>query len=190
VLVIDTSFTERRDFRLREAISPIKQRSALVSLVTERYNAWRIAHSQRQASGANRLTLEQRMCTTHPDSVYAANYALCKRLIARMAGECKVRDIRFKLASVPLVYEDEAVARCRAADPSFDPGFFDRDLAAMADSSGFSFRPMTAEFAARSRNGVKLQWQHWNYAGHQAAFEVLLFPGSRPPEPWRRSQEP
>lgn len=188
-LVADSSFAGRRDFRLREAISPIKQHSALVSLVTERYNAWRFARAQRRVEGAApALTREQRMCTAHPDSVFVANYALCKLLIARMARECKARGIRFTLASVPLVYEDDAVARLRVADSSFDPGFFDRDLAALADSSGFGFIPMTAEFAARSRSGGKLQWQHWNYAGHEAAFEVLLFPGPRPPDPGDRSQ--
>jgi hypothetical protein len=183
-LVADTSFAGRRDFRLREAISPIKQRSALVSLVTERYNAWRFARAQRRVEGgAPALTREQRMCTAHPDSVFVLNYALCKLLIARMAHECEARGIRFVLTSVPLVYEDDAVARLRAADSSFDPGFFDRNLAAMADSSGFSFRPMTAEFASRSRHGLQLQWQHWNYSGHQAAFDLLLGPMIPPPGP-------
>jgi hypothetical protein len=182
-LVLDTSFTRRRDFRIRESINSLKQHSALVSLVTERYNAWRLTHARKRVNPLSEkgLTREQRMCTTHPDSVYVANYVLCKRLIVKMAHACKARGVRFELASVPLVYADEDVARCRAIDPTFDPGFFDRDLAALATAGGFSFYPMTAEFAARSGNGVRLQWQHWSYLGHQAAFEVLLGPGPVPP---------
>ena len=126
------------------------------------------------------LTREQGLCTGHADSVIVENYALCKLLIARMAHECAARGIRFELASVPLVYAEEDTGRLHAADPAFDPVFFDRDLAALADSSGFSFHPMTAAFAVRSRNGVKLQWQHWNYLGHETAFEILLNPSSPP----------
>lgn len=151
--------------------------------MTERYNAWRMARAQKrvQRAAPGGLTREQRLCAAHPDSVFVQNYALCKLLIVRMARACSARGIRFELASVPLVYEEDDVARLRAADPAFDPGFFDRDLAALADSSGFLFRPMTAAFAARSRNGAKLQWQHWNYLGHEAAFEILLNPSSPPP---------
>ena len=174
-LVLDTSFTRRRDFKIREAINPLKQHSALVSLVVERYNAWRLARAQAnaQANDGAQLTREQRMCTAHPDPVYVTNYELCKRLIAHMAAQCKARGIQFELASVPLVYQDADVARARSIDATFDPGFFDRDLSALADSSGFSVLPMTAPFAARSRRGIRLQWKHWNYAGHEAAFEVL-----------------
>jgi len=128
------------------------------------------------------------MCTAHPDSVFVANYALCKQLILRMAAECKSRGIRFDLAAVPLVYEDDAVARCRDADSSFDPLFFDRDLGVLAASSGFGFVPMTAEFASRFRGGVALQWQHWNYQGHEAAFRVLRFAGPPAPGPGGKTQ--
>lgn len=187
-LVLDTSFEERRDFRLREAINPLKQHSALVSLVTERYNVWRLGRGRRRAGGASGLTREQRMCTARPDSVFAENYALCKRLIARMARECAARGIHFELASVPLVYEAAAVATARTADSSFDAGFFDRDLGELADSTGFVFTPMTAEFAARSRKGVALQWTHWNYQGHRAAFDILLSPLATPPRAEHRLQ--
>jgi hypothetical protein len=187
-LWLDASFTRRRDFRVREAINPLKQHCALVSLLTERYNAWKLARAQRRLQpGKNRLTREQRMCTAHSDSVSVPNYMLCKRLIARMAMECKARGVHFELASVPLVYADDDVARARALDSTFDPGFFDRDLAAFADTSAFSFIPMTAQFAARSRSGVRLQWQHWNYFGHAAAGDVLFDrhskPAPTPPQP-------
>ena len=61
---------------------------------------------------------------------------------------------------------------------SFEPVYFDRTLGALAESDGFAYVPMTAEFAFRSLKGVPLQWQHWSYQGHRAAAEILLNPGS------------
>jgi len=37
-LILDTSFTRRRQYKLKTYINPIKQRSAFVSLLMERYN--------------------------------------------------------------------------------------------------------------------------------------------------------
>jgi hypothetical protein len=173
---LDQSFAQRRDFRIRELINPLKQHSALVSLVVERFNAWRQARTQRRvaASASHELTREQRMCTSHPVSVYVANYTLCKALIRRMARSCAGSSIRFRLASVPLVYLKSDVEKARTLDPSFDPLFFDRDLGVMADSSGFAFTPLTQAFTDRSRDDTRLHWQHWNYAGHRLAATLLI----------------
>jgi hypothetical protein len=79
-----------------EWINPLKQHSALVSLVAERYNMWR---QTRTAAGrtADRigLTNEMRLCTSAPDSVFSAQYGLCKELIARMARRCGQDGVRF-----------------------------------------------------------------------------------------------
>ena len=186
-LSLDTSFAHRRDFWIRELINPFKQHSALVSLVSERYNAWRLmrARARSAPAAAPDLTREQDMCTAHPDEPFTRNYGLCKLLITRMARDAAARGVRFELASVPLVYEDQVVERLRLIDPSFDPGFFDRDLAVMADSSGFGFVPLTAAFAATARaTGNRLHWQHWNYEGHREAAEVLFL------VPWPSAREP
>lgn len=180
-LVLDTSFTKRRDFRMREAINPLKQHSALVSLVSERYNAWRLAKALEREQPRNlKLTRAQRICTENPDSLDIANYELCKKLIEKMAFACRERGILFELASVPLVYEQSAVDEIHQTDPSFYAGFFDDDLAGLARDDGFVYVPMTAGFADRALDGTKLRWEHWNYRGHQAAFEILLNPGKPP----------
>ena len=178
---MDKSFVQRRDFRMRERINFLKQHSALVSLVVERYNAARLARAQHGVRDAAGWAPELSLCTEHPDSVFVKNYTLCKKLIAAMALACRDRGILFELGSVPLVYEPDAVARVKEADPSFNPGYFDEDLGALARAGGFVYVPMTAGFALRSLQGEKLQWQHWNYRGHEAAFEILLNPGSKPP---------
>ena len=182
-LAPDTSFVERRDFRMREIINPFKQHSALVSLVTERYNAARLARAQRALAPAGvALTREQRMCTASPDSMYAANYALCRELIARMAQACSSRGIRFVLASVPLVYEERAIRELRTTDGSFDADFFDRDLGAFASTHGFDFIALGAGFKERNRTtGETLHWRHWNYAGHRLVASQLAAGLAGPP---------
>lgn len=190
-LHLDSSFVARRDFRLREIINPFKQHSALVSLVVERYNAWRLARAQQRLTVPAKATLtrEQRMCTDHPDSVFVENYALCKSLIERMHDMCSARGVRFVLAAVPLAYDAESVERLREVDPTFDPDYFDRDLAALADRRAFRFIPMRGVFEAYHRaTGRALHWQHWNYDGHRLV-ATLVAPvmggraGNRPPEP-------
>jgi len=180
VVTMDKSFVRRRDFRVRERINVFKQHSALVSLVIERYNAARLARAQHVARDTAGWAPELGLCTAHPDPVFVKNYTLCKKLIEAMAFACRERGILFELGSVPLVYEQDAVVRAKEADPSFNPGYFDEDLAALAEAGGFVYVPMTAGFALRSLQGVKLQWQHWNYRGHEAAFELLLNPGTKP----------
>jgi hypothetical protein len=40
-LILDTSFNESFSFRIRKLVSPLKTHSALISLITERYNSYR-----------------------------------------------------------------------------------------------------------------------------------------------------
>jgi len=180
-LVLDTGFTHSRSFRIKEMINPIKQRSALVSLITERYNTLRMVLRQRRMSTPRdaapktpHMTPELRMCTASPDSVFAGNYSLCKALIARMARECAARHVKFVLASVPLVYQSKMERQLRAVDATFDPEFFDRDLSALADSLSSGFIPLTGAFRAQAvASGHALHWAHWNYDGHRLAGRLV-----------------
>jgi hypothetical protein len=176
-LVLDGSFVDRRGFRMREAINPFKQRSALVSLVMERYNAARFARNRQAVATGAALTREQRMCTATPDSMYAANFRLCRALIARMGGKCSEHGIRFVLASVPLVYEASKISEIRMKDATFDPDCFDRSLAELAASRGAEFVPLRSVFTeANQARGAVLHWQHWNYAGHRLVARELAGP--------------
>jgi hypothetical protein len=171
-LVLDRSFRLTKGYRIRALINPFKQHSALVSLVAERYNASRagrpVAPAAHETAAVAKLKPEQTLMSAHPDATLLANYALAKRIIAGMAHDCSARGAEFVLMSVPFVYQDAEIARLRVIDASFDPDYFDRDLAAMADTSGFSFVPLTDAFSARWRKtGESLYWAHWNYAGHR-----------------------
>jgi hypothetical protein len=176
-LRVDTSFRDSKGYRTRAFLNPLKQRSALVSLIAERYNVARLARAAKQADagGAQKsLTREQTLMTQHPDAVFLANYALTKRVVADMARVLTARDVEFILMSVPLVYDDATVAQLRRIDASFDANYFDRDLAALADSSGFRLVPLTEAFARRRReSGRSLHWEHWNYHGHRLVGAAL-----------------
>lgn len=173
-LRLDTSFSTRGAYRNRERINALKQRSALVSLAAERYNAWRRSH-ETSTRGAARLTPELSLCTASPDSLFMRNFAMNMRLIARCADTCRARGVGFVLMSVPLEYEDAAVGELRALDASFDPEWFDRELRALANANGAGFVALTERFARRHREtGEALQWAHWNYAGHRLAAEALV----------------
>jgi hypothetical protein len=177
-LVLDTSFKQARGYRVRALLNPLRQRSVLVSLVMERYRAARFERALRAAereaaSSPNQLTALESLMTSHPDPMFLASYALAKRIVRETARECAPH-AAFVLMSVPVAYEDADVAELRAREGTFDPDFFDRDLAAMADTAGFAFIPLTEAFAKRSREiRSRLHWAHWNYAGHRLVGETL-----------------
>jgi hypothetical protein len=172
-LRLDVGFVARRDFRARSLIQPLKRHSALVSLAAERFNAARLARARGPRTEPGGLSRAQSLCTARPDSAFSENYTLCKRLIARMAERCRADGVRFFLASVPLAYLPEDVARARRADASFDAECFDRDLVAFARARGFAFIPLADAFARRAAAGRRLHWTHWNYAGHDLVGDRL-----------------
>jgi lysophospholipase L1-like esterase len=172
---IDMGFAHTRAYQSRAIVNGVKQRSALVSLLAERYNAWRRAPPPRARAGERTISREHSLCTAQPDSVYLRQYAMNKRLLAEMAGACAARGARLWLMSVPVVRGPAEAASLRALDPTFDPGFFDRDLAALADSTGAGFVPLAGRFEASARaGGAPLFWAHWSYAGHRVVADALV----------------
>lgn len=175
-LVLDASFRETREFQAKVRANAAKQRSALVSLVAERFNAWRLARRRSRAPDAARegVTGALTLCTATPSPRFASNYVLCKRLVAEAAARCRRRGVGFVLAAAPWVYRPDAVEGYRRADPTFAPHFFDDDLAAWADSTGIEYLGLQRPFERRyAESGERLHWDHWNYAGHRVAGRKL-----------------
>jgi hypothetical protein len=176
-LDLDTSFRASRGYRVREWLNGVKQHSALVSLMAERYNVlrqggrpWRAA----AASARPRMTPELRLCTAAPDSAFAANYQLNKRLMKAMHDVCAAHGVDMMLMVAPLVYEDEVEAALRDIDPSFRPDFFEHDLEGFARRIGVGFVPLQAAFERRHRlTRERLRWAHWDYAGHRLVAREL-----------------
>lgn len=174
-LVLDTSFNTSRSYRARAAINDLKQRSVLVSLLVERYNllarARRVRIDYEVEEGLPRhLTL----CTSHPDPAYARNYRLNKILIREMARYCRQRGARFLLVCGDSVYETEDILKHSTVDPTFDPDFFEADLAELADSLGADYLGLQTPFREHvTAGGTPLHWGHYNYAGHRMVAREL-----------------
>ncbi len=89
-LMLDTNFTEKREFKIKSFINSVKQHSALISFLTERYNAYK---KQKRARAKNILKTEDTAAlskeidgylslgTSTPDTAYLRNYQLNKILI-------------------------------------------------------------------------------------------------------------
>ena len=171
---IDNSFAASAEYRAKRRVNALKQRSALVSLLAERYNAWRLArrHARNTPAGddggiVGALTL----CTDAPDPGLAAAYDLWRRVFLGAADELRREgETELLLVTVPVVYDAGEVDRYRRADPTFDPGFFDRDLSGRYGP----YLGLQGAFEERSRaTGRRLHWAHWNYDGHRLVGGLL-----------------
>jgi hypothetical protein len=174
-LCLDTSFNRSRAYRARAAINGPKQRSALVSLLVERYNTLeRSGRLKAEAAPEGQLPRYLTLCASQPDSAYAANYGLCKTLMREMAGYCERNGAGFLLVCGPSVYRPEDLCACAAVDSTFDACFFESDLARLADSLGVDYLGLQTAFAEHSAaKGRPLHWSHFNYAGHRVVARAL-----------------
>lgn len=178
-LILDTSFTNRREYKLKKILSPFKKRSVLLSLLLERYGflRWRMREAEVSPSepAQAKLTGALSLHTEHPDPVYAENYRLNKRLIREMAEYCGQRKIRFLLICASDVYKPEDEQRRREVDPTFRADYFDTDLRALADSLQFDYISLHDPFENYYRRTKhSLNWSHWNYAGHRVVAGELV----------------
>lgn len=174
-LTLDATFSQSRQYRMRSAINGMKQRSALVSLMAERFNLFarsrRLGAAAAEARGFPRYL---RLCTARSDSIYAQNYKLNKRLIREMATWCRERGVGFLLVCGSSAYEPRDVSRFREVEPSFDADFFERDLASYADSLGVEYLGLQSLFRAQADSGGQpLHWGHLSYRGHRVVAQAL-----------------
>jgi hypothetical protein len=177
-LTLDTGFNQTREYTLKKLVNPLKQHSALVSLLLERYNALRITRRASRLSprteGPAKISGYLSLCTEHPSETYLRNYRLNKRLIKSMADFCRGRDIDFMLVCLESVYEPEDARKYVAVDPTFNPDFFDEDMRRFADSLGIEYLGLQGKFKEyQSRTGRSLRWIHWNYDGHRVVADAL-----------------
>ena len=168
-LTLDTRFNQRRQYRIRKAINGMKQRSAVISLLAERFNLFtrhrRLGAAAEEARGFPR---QLRLCTASPDYVYAQNYKLNKRLIREMATWCGDRGVEFLLVCGSSTYEPQDIRAFQELDPSFDADFFERNMAAHADSLGVEYLGLQTLFRAEADSGGRaLHWGHLSYRGHR-----------------------
>ena len=91
-----------------------------------------------------------------------------------MAGIAQQHGIQFILVSIGQLYRPEEIAAAQAIDPSYDPAYFDSDLADLAAKDGFMHAGLYEAFRRHyEQNGQPLRWSHWNYAGHEVVAETM-----------------
>lgn len=199
-LVLDDSFNQTVEYRLKKNLEFFKHHSALISLMAERLvilqRTWRARKTgilQADAQDTKQLKAYLSLMTDSPDPRYLENYRLSKRLIREMAAECRRRGIRFLLVNIDLPSYVPAVEKqFKEAAPSFDGLFFDRDLEDLAETEGIEFLGLEQPFRRYHRTasaflhfkywdtlGTQGYWEygahtgHWNYAGHQLVAQEL-----------------
>lgn len=183
-LILDTSFTEMGQFKIRYFINWFQQHSALISLICNRYSL-RLKQARfknmSKAKGTNRLPnkIEDylNLCTANPDPIYSRNYRLNKILIEAMSTYCSEKGIRFMLVTLDNeAYIPKVEKRYKAIDSTFDPFFFEDDLKSYSRLLGIEQIGLQRIFRRFYKNtGIPLHWGsgHWNYQGHKTVANVL-----------------
>jgi hypothetical protein len=184
-LILDTSFVNTRVFKIKSLINPLKQHSALISLLAERYNLYmrqrrinadvkKIAHNENETN-IKRLPGYLSLCTTNPDPTYLKSYQLNKRLIRAMVDLCKAEGIRFMLVSINTpAYIPEIEKEYKSIDPTFNIYFFEDDLKEYARFLDIEYLGLQSIFRKHYETlRKKLHWGHWNYDGHRVVAAAL-----------------
>lgn len=180
-LLLDTSFTEGRYYVIRHGFNLVKQHSALINLIGERYASYKEYRRNKAVNlsgkhGKEHLPGYLSLCTTNPDPIFTKNYRLNKILIKEMAKYCKDREINFMLVTVniPDIYKPEDEKKYASIDPTFNANFFEDDMQEYAKSLGIEYLGLQKIFRqVYEKTGISLHWSHWNYEGHKVVADIL-----------------
>ena len=186
-LLLDLSFNKTSDFKIKKTGNFFKQKSALVSLIGERYNLMKgitIKENKSASSGKvssngsytkSRIKGGLSLATSHPDPKFTEAFALNKILLNKIHEICKQNKIRFLLVNVNLgAYHPDRKAPLVELDPTFDPTYFDTEMALFAADNNIEFIGLQKIFHKEfQKTSKRLQWTHWNYEGHKLVSKVL-----------------
>ncbi|MBI5675295.1 MAG: SGNH/GDSL hydrolase family protein [Nitrospirae bacterium] len=175
-LILDTSFNKTRSYKIRSLLSPLKQHSALVSLILERYNAYVSSRAQKVTAPQNSIDGYLSLATKSPAPAFLRSYNLCKLLIKTMADICLEKKIKFMLVTIDngSTYLPNVEGQYKAMDATFNVNFFEDDLSEYAKSLDIEYIGLQRVFReSYQNNSVLLHWGHWNYEGHKLVAEAL-----------------
>ena len=181
-LILDTSFTKTREFKIFSMINPILRHSALLTMVLKRYHTWKRAKEtlnfyNKNNDTANNVKIEgyKSLCTKNPDPQFLKSYGLNKILMKKMIDLCKNQNTIFLLVCISnSEYIPENEDKIKKIDSSYDPYFFERDLKMFSDSLDVHFLDLQTSFRKSYKSYQKeLHWVHWNYEGHKVVSEAL-----------------
>lgn len=192
-LILDTSFFDKPEFKVKCFVNFFKQHSALISFVGERYDAYKKYKRVKASFTAESFVLEERfrgltaesglsLCTNSPNETYVRNYKFNKTLIKAMSEYCKEEGMEFVLVTVDIqAYVPEAEKQLKLVDSTFNSNFFEDDLRDFAESIEIEYLGLQRIFRQSFIDtGVLLRWGkdwknwgHWNYEGHEVVAEAL-----------------
>ncbi len=180
-LILNTDFAESRHFKIRSFVNWFKQRSALISLIAERYNILIQQRRNKINNPARKGVLQKKMPgylslgTVNPAPIYLKNYQLNKKLIKTMSDYCKEKGMEFMLVTINTpAYIPEVENEFKKIDPTFSANYFEDDLSNFAESLGAEALGLQSIFREHYRNnGLALHWAHWNYEGHEVVAGAL-----------------
>jgi lysophospholipase L1-like esterase len=186
-LILDKSFVKTRAFKVRTFINWFKQRSALISLLAERYNAYEI-HKRTKTKTVSK-TKETKLLskkisgflslsTANPNTIFSRNYQLNKMLIKAISEYCKDKGIVLMLVTIDVIeYLPELEKKFKLIDPTFNANFFEDDMGNYAEFLNIEYLGLQRIFRQSYENtGVSLHWNdwgHWNYQGHKLVANTL-----------------
>lgn len=175
-LVLDTSFAESREYKIKRFINWPKQHSALLSLVTDRFNAVRQHQATLETKTPKRGYMS--LCTDDPEPKAKENYELAKTLIKAIAERCQERGAKFLLVTVDLpAYMPQVEKEFQSVVPSYDGNFFEDDLGEFAESIGAEClglqRLLRKAYEAQGTEFHWETWGHWNYKGHEIVADAF-----------------
>lgn len=181
-LILDTSFTEMPRYKIRCLINKVKRNSALISLITGRYDAFKMISGRGNIYGdkerekqSSRLDGFLSLCTNDPDPKYLRSYALNKLLIKEIAEYCGERNIHFMLVTIDNVaYIPDIEEKYKSINPSFNGNFFEDDLKSYSQLLNIDYLGLQRIFRQFYENEmISLHWDHWNYRGHEVVADAL-----------------
>lgn len=183
-LTIDTTFAKTPEYRIRCYFNLVKQNSALISLIFEKYNLFRgqmryrrknILISRRAKTLPVKIIGSLGLCSDNPDPIYLKNYRLNKILIKYMAEFCRERAIRFMLVTMAnSAYIPEKEKKYKSIDPTFNTNFFEDDLKNYSKLLKIEYLGLQRIFRNYyEKTGISLHWEHWNYKGHKVVVDSL-----------------
>jgi hypothetical protein len=182
-LRLDTSFSLTNEFKIRSFISSIRQYSALISLISDRYILYKVNRSKiisyaRSESHSEKINGYLSLCTSKPEKIYIQNYKLVKQIIRDMAAYCQVRAIKFMLVCCDLYLPPELEKKYKDIDPTFDLSFFEDDLKEYAQFINIEYLGLQRIFMHSHKNsGLAYHLKkdgHWNYSGHRLVAKALV----------------
>ena len=161
-------------FRLKKLINPFKRNSALISLVTERYQM--LLERQREGSveGECNVAGYLSLATSRPGPLYSQAFELNKLLIKETARVVKKQADMLLVTIDSLGWKLSDKQCVQSKDATFNAFYFEDELRRLASGEKIHYLGLQREFRRDwEKNQRQLHWGHWNYEGHKLVATLL-----------------